>query len=62
VVGWVSTPKLDAEGNQENDCFIDFGVWMESVAEGKKWINGEKEAILLDFNVDGPILYILDKM
>lgn len=57
VVGWVKNPK-DGEG----DGYIDFGVWNEGVYEGKKWLNGEKDAMLLEFNVDGPILGALPKV
>ena len=51
VVGWVVNPK-DGRG----DGVIDFGVWTDGVYQGKKWINGDEQAILLDFNVDGEIL------
>lgn len=57
VVGWVINPK-DGKG----DGYIDFGVWNEGVYEGKKWINGEKDAILLDFNVDGEILSLMKQI
>ncbi|QEQ93550.1 hypothetical protein SEA_GIRLPOWER_51 [Streptomyces phage GirlPower] len=53
-VGWVVNPK---EG--QGDGYIDFGVWNEGVYEGKKWINGDKDAILLDFNVDGDITSLM---
>ncbi|HEY3434150.1 MAG TPA: DUF6353 family protein [Solirubrobacterales bacterium] len=56
-VGWVVNPK-DGEG----DGVIDFGVWTDGVYEGKKWINGDKQAILLDFNVDGPILHLMKQI
>ncbi|AOZ64922.1 membrane protein [Streptomyces phage Maya] len=57
VVGWVVNPK-DGRG----DGVIDFGVWNEGVYEGKKWINGNKQAILLDFNVDGEILSLMKQV
>lgn len=56
-VGWVVNPK-----NGEGDGVIDFGVWTDGVYEGKKWINGDKQAILLDFNVDGPILHLMKQI
>lgn len=57
IVGWVANPE---EG--EGDGRITFGVWNNGVYEGKKWLNGDKEAFLLDFNVDGPILHRLKKV
>src|SRR5690606_11939610 len=55
-VGWVVNPE-DGRG----DGYIDFGVWNEGVYEGKRWINGDKDAILLDFNVDGDITSLMKK-
>ena len=48
-VGWIYNPK----GNPNGDNFVDFGI-QETVRETE---DGEyEEAILLNFNVDGPIL------
>jgi hypothetical protein len=55
VVGWVKNPE-DGKG----DGYIDFGVWRNGVHAGKEWINGHKDAYWLSFNVDGPILDLLD--
>ncbi|QAY17176.1 hypothetical protein SEA_MADAMATO_58 [Streptomyces phage Madamato] len=55
-VGWVVNPKDGGDG------VIDFGVFVDGKYEGKKWINGDKKAILLDFNVDGPILHLLKQI
>lgn len=51
MLGWLKNPE---EG--KGDGWIDFGVWTEGVYKGKEWINGQKDAFLLDFNVDGVIL------
>lgn len=50
IVGWV----LD-ETNENIDNFIDFGIYKEFRAN-RRFVNGYEEVILLDFNVDGPIL------
>lgn len=63
VVGWVKTPRIDpVTGQQKNDGFIDFGVWEEGMYKAKEWINGNPKAFLLDFNVDGNVLDILERM
>jgi hypothetical protein len=51
-VGWVVNPK-DGEG----DGVIDFGVWNKDTYTGVEWVTGQRDALLLDFNVDG----IVDK-
>lgn len=51
-VGWV-----DGMG----DSFVDFGL-TSTRPEVRRFINGDEEAILLDFNVDGPIMYIYDRL
>lgn len=48
VVGWIYE-----ENNPVGDNFIDFGVYNEN---NTKFVNGEKNTALLDFNVDGMIL------
>lgn len=49
-VGWIANPK-DGEG----DGIIDFGVWNEGTYKGVEWISGQRDALLLDFNVDGVV-------
>lgn len=61
-VGWISTPKYNEHGVQTNDTFVDFGLWSEGIHKGKQWVNGNPEAFLLDFNVDGAVLDYLEKM
>lgn len=52
-VGWV-------EGM--GDDFVDFGLGDVSDPQVRAFVNGDEEAVLLDFNVDGPIMYIFDKL
>lgn len=52
-VGWV-----DGMG----DSFVDFGIYNYEDALKRDFVNGFERAILLDFNVDGPIMYIFDKL
>jgi hypothetical protein len=52
VVGWVY-----GKGNRKGDGFISFGIF-ENFHMGSA--QGCEEAIWLDFNVDGEILYIFD--
>ena len=51
TVGWVYKP----EGNPNGDNFIDFGV-LETNRETE---NGYEKALLMNFNVDGPILNLI---
>lgn len=52
-IGWV-----DGMG----DSFVDFGIFNHNSPEARAFVNGDEEAILLDFNVDGPIMYIFDEL
>ncbi len=52
VVGWLR------EG-PNSDGFIDFGIWDVNNPKAIDFVNGREGAILLDFNVDGPILNML---
>lgn len=45
-VGWT----LDGEG----DGYVDFGIY-DNPEQNARFVNGDEGAILLDFNVDGPI-------
>lgn len=63
MVGWVRSPKLDENGVPQGDGYIDFGIWSDGALAGKqKILNGHKEAIVLDFNVDGNVLDLLKKV
>lgn len=57
IVGWKKNPK---EG--EGDGFVSFGIWDRGVYRGTQWLNGELDSLLLDFNVDGPIIGSLKKV
>lgn len=52
VVGWV----LDEE-HPSGDNYVDFGIFNDIDNERKRaFINGKERNIILDFNVDGPVL------
>ena len=53
IVGWVYNP----DNNPIGDNYIDFGIYN---SKNHRFVNGVEKGILLDFNVDGPIDYILD--
>lgn len=56
AVGWIY--KRDNEGG---DNFVDFGCWEQYNGEPLDFHNGVEGAILLDFNVDGPIWELIDE-
>lgn len=51
-VGWIYNPK-----NPVGDNYVDFGIYVE---QNQEFVNGYKNAILLDFNVDGNIMDVLN--
>lgn len=54
IVGWIYD-----DSNSKNDNYIDFGiydVYREGLESREDFVNGYERTILLDFNVDGPIL------
>lgn len=53
-VGWVYDEK-----GAVGDNFIDFGIYDPNNAKARDFVNGYERNIVLDFNVDGPILHIL---
>ena len=59
IVGWIYS-----RDNEAGDNYIDFGCWDENGARRDYFegTNGREGAILLDFNVDGPIWDLIDKM
>lgn len=59
IVGWVF-----ARENDRGDNYIDFGCWDENGvgSQPDEFFNGREGAILLDFNVDGPIWDLIDKL
>ena len=53
VVGWIYDPKNpDHTGNN----YVDFGIYDMHKEKARDFVNGYERTILLDFNVDGPIL------
>lgn len=52
IVGWVD--------NGDGDNYIDFGVFKNDPHAGMRFVAGDERSIWLDFNVDGPVLDILD--
>lgn len=51
VVGWIYDEKCP-----NGDNFVDFGIYDEQSQAGRRFVNGYEPRVLLDFNVDGPIL------
>ena len=54
TVGWIYDKNRD-ESDQEGDGFISFNIFKGTRANAR-FIEGIEDVILLDFNVDGPIL------
>lgn len=53
IVGWVVG---------KGDSFVDFGLYDETNERARMFVNGDERSILLDFNVDGVIYDLLDKL
>ena len=51
IVGWVYDEK-----NPVGDNFIDFGIYDLNNIANCRFLDGIEKGLLLDFNVDGPIL------
>lgn len=51
VVGW----KYDSK-NEYSDGYVDFGIYTINRQANRDFINGYERSIVLDFNVDGPIM------
>ena len=51
IVGWI----YDPENNDVGDNYVDFGIFNVNHRNCIDFVNGDCEAILLDFNVDGNI-------
>ena len=54
VVGWIYDPK----NNKQGDNYVDFGIYKDSESH-RRFVNGLEYNILLDFNVDGIIYYLI---
>lgn len=53
VVGWIYDDK---NPNHTGNNFVDFGIYNINREPNRDFVNGYESVILLDFNVDGPIL------
>lgn len=54
VVGWIYDEK-----HPVGDNFVDFGIYNIDIEKCRDFVNGYERTILLDFNVDGPILEMM---
>ena len=54
VVGWVFD-----KNNPDVDNYVDFGIYDLHNEDNRRFVNGKERVILLDFNVDGPILQLM---
>lgn len=54
VVGWIYD-----EENPIGDNFVDFGIYDINNEKARDFVNGRERVIVLDFNVDGPILDLI---
>ena len=54
VVGWIYD-----EDNPIGDNYVDFGIYDINSSANRAFVNGYERNILLDFNVDGPILDLI---
>lgn len=54
IVGWTYDEK-----NPIGDNWVDFGIYDVNRPKARDFVNGYERTILLDFNVDGPILDIM---
>lgn len=54
IVGWIYDEK-----HPIGDNFVDFGIYRTDIERNRAFVNGYERTILLDFNVDGPILDLI---
>lgn len=54
VVGWIYD-----EDHPTGDNFVDFGIYNLNIEKARDFVNGYERSIVLDFNVDGPILDLI---
>jgi hypothetical protein len=55
IVGWIYNPD-----DETIDNYVDFGIYEINREKSRDFVNGYERSILLDFNVDGPILDDID--
>lgn len=58
IVGWIYDPS-NSDG-EKRDNYVSFGIYNTYKTENANFVNGYEKSILLDFNVDGPILDLLE--
>lgn len=56
VVGWVYDPD---NAKHKGDNYVDFGIYDLYNSQKRAFVNGYEKSILLDFNVDGNILDLM---
>lgn len=56
--GWVYDPK---NPDHVGDNYVDFGIYDMYREKARDFVNGRERVILLDFNVDGPIMERFEK-
>lgn len=58
VVGWLYDVEEAArrKPGYKGDGYVDFGIFKNNSFNGTRFVNGEEASIVLDFNVDGPIM------
>jgi len=56
IVGWIYKRE-----NESGDNYVDFGCWDQKDGATIEFFNGRDGAILLDFNVDGPVWDLIDE-
>jgi hypothetical protein len=54
IAGWVYDEK-----NPKGDNFVDFGIYDLHNPDARRFVNGQENVILLDFNVDGNVYELL---
>lgn len=54
IVGWIYDEK-----KSKGDGYVDFGIFNISREANRRFVNGVERTILLDFNVDGPIIDLI---
>ena len=57
IVGW----KYDKNGVKCGDNYVDFGIHNPYNKSNRLFVNGHEKSVLLDFNVDGPIMHHFEK-
>lgn len=61
VFGWLyNTEKSLGDDKVKSDGYVDFGIYDIHDKQKRMFVNGDERVIVLDFNVDGPILNYID--